>query len=60
MKLRTQHRVLHAEFHRSLQEAQLVTGVVALAFVAIAVNLLVLQQRLDGVGQLQFAARAPA
>ena len=40
----------------AFRKPKLVAGVVALAFVAEAVDLFVSEQRLDAVGQLQFAA----
>src|SRR4051812_19621864 len=45
---------LEGELNRGFQEAELVAGVVALALVAETVDLFVLQQGLDAVGELQF------
>ena len=49
---------LEGEFDGGLEEAELVAGVVALAFVVEAVDLLVLEEGFDGVGELEFAAGA--
>jgi hypothetical protein len=49
---------LEGELYGGFEEAELVAGVVALAFVAEAVDLLVGEERLDGVGELEFAACA--
>src|SRR5258706_6661345 len=57
-KLRAQSRALQGKLHRGLQEAELVAGVVALAFEDVAVDLLARQEHADGVGDLQFAADA--
>src|SRR5579875_1997415 len=47
---------LKRELDRGLEEAELVAGVVTGAFVGEAVDLLVLQKRLDAIGELDFAA----
>ena len=44
--------VFEAEFDGSAEEALLVAGVVALADVAVSVDLLVLEKGFDGVGHL--------
>jgi hypothetical protein len=49
---------LEGELERRLEEAQLVAGVVALAFEGVAVDLLLLEQLPQAVGELQFAACA--
>lgn len=49
---------LESELDGGFEEAEFVTCVVALAFVGEAVDLFVLEQGLDGVGELQFAACA--
>ena len=46
------------EFDGRLEEAELVAGVVALAFEAVGVDRAAAQQVLEGVGELDFAARA--
>ncbi len=50
--------MLEGELDGGAEEALLVSGVVALAFVAEAVDLLVLEEGLDGVGKLELAAGA--
>src|ERR1700727_1734383 len=50
--------VLEREFDCGAEEALLVAGVVALAFVAEAVDLFVLEERFDAVGELEFATSA--
>jgi hypothetical protein len=50
--------VLEAQLDGGAKEALLVTGIMTLAFVAEAVDLFVLQQRLDAVGKLKFATCA--
>src|SRR5258708_7133669 len=46
------------ELDGGLEEAHLVAGIVSLAFVAEAIDLFVLEEGLDGVGELEFAACA--
>jgi hypothetical protein len=51
-------RAIRCRWYGGFEEALLVAGVVALADVAVAVDLFVLEQGLDGVGELEFAAGA--
>jgi ribose transport system substrate-binding protein len=57
-KLFAQILALQRKLHRGLQEAELVAGIVAFAFEGVAVDLFLLQQPLQPIGQLQLAARA--
>ena len=58
LEVGTEFVVLQAELDRGFQEAELVARVVALALVGEAVDLFVLQEGLDAVGELELAACA--
>src|SRR5581483_11137151 len=49
---------LESKFDRSLEPAELVSGIVANAFQAVAIDLIGLEQPLDAIGELQFSAGA--
>ena len=57
-KVAAQVLALQGELDRGFQESQLVAGVVALALEGVAVDFFLLEQCLQAVGQLQFAAGA--
>src|ERR1700679_1176885 len=46
---------LQGKLNSGFQEAQLISSIVALAFIAVAVDLLIREQGFDAIGQLEFA-----